>query len=191
MNYVSKLNLYAQKEGKDLPTYTFTGSGTEWYCQCEWYGQKAKSEVNTNKKNAKEDSAKLIYNSIQITTITQEKLTLRNAIIMIDGDQRQDCWKWLVKQDIDESVDICIFISPTCPVIESPENFKIVKSKTTNRDSADALLLIMLGGFLMECPDKSIYIISSDHILVQAAQDLDLGWACNVADLQTLFNKTE
>jgi len=189
MNYVSKLNLYAQKEGKNLPTYTFTGDGIEWCCKCEWYDKKITSEVNMNKKNAKEEAAKKIYIQLEKEENKEEKIDLQNAIILIDGDQRMDCWKWLTKQTIDSSVDIYIFISPTCPVIESPTNFNIVKSKTTNRDSSDAILLITLGQFIIKYPNKSLYIISSDHILVQAAQDMYLLWACNVNDLKKLLIK--
>ena len=62
-------------------------------------------------------------------------------------------------------------------------------AKTTSRDSADAMILVDLGR-LMYLQKEDIIIVSSDHILVQAAQDYNLRWAKNAIDLQKLLSAT-
>lgn len=182
MNAISKLNLLAQKDGKDIPKYEFFGSGTEWTCKCTYQDTVSYSSVYTNKKDAKEDAAG--YHLLDNPNSIENELTFDNMIILLDGDQRMDCWKWLATKRIDSSVIVCVFVSPTCPIIES--SFNVIKSKTTNRDSSDAMLLVTLGRFLELDPNKTFLIISSDHILVQAAQDLNCLWASNLKQLQEL-----
>jgi len=82
-------------------------------------------------------------------------------------------------------MDVTTFVSPTSHTIKS-DKIKVVKAKTTSRDSADALILITLGRLLTigNIYDK-VLIVSADHILVQAAMDTDhVDWVCNVEGLK-------
>lgn len=206
---ISLLNEYCQKNKLTHPDYLFfekIASGENhleraqgdklWCCSLIFNNKEYISAYTTTKQKAKEEVAQKACSSIK----KDEKITLPNRIFMVDGDQRMDCWKWLASCD-KGFAEIIVFASPTCPVIECP-HIQIIKSKTTNRDSADAEMLMYLGRYLYDNPTCSgtrnkvtsarddratrdkIVIVSSDHILVQAAQDNLLSWAGNLTMLQ-------
>jgi hypothetical protein len=190
MNPISQINQYCQAHSLPFPEYTFYGSSESWYCSTTWDAKPTdnptcwQSKSWTTKKAAKEDVAKQIVTTLP-TTQDESRVLPSALLLLIDGDQRMDCWKWLTKCSWDDSTHITIFISPTCPIVESNKPINIIKSKTTNRDSSDAIMLISLGKILASNLFKyhRIVIVSSDHILVQAAQDLGLTYAANLASL--------
>lgn len=190
MDFVSQLNLYCQKNGKPLPNYAFIRDGEqEWVAKVMWEGIVHQSMVCANKKLAKQEAAKYLYQTIKKSEsyhISPESKT----VLMIDGDQRQDVVRWLESADVTwENLVIRVYTSPNSSLkcSDIPQiQYKV--SKTTNRDSADALLLIDLGRRLYRYPDQQIIIVSSDHILIQAAQDNDLDWAKDLATLKTLLS---
>jgi hypothetical protein len=194
---VSGINLWCQKNHQPLPKYTYIGMGTEWSCHltATWLPGDRTSKVETSKKLAKQDVANQVLMEIQQkinNQIMELKFTFDKTIIMIDGDQRMDCWKWLVSESVNwnvEDVRIMVFISPTTQEVSSDKGIEIIKTKTTNKDSADALMLMTLGGLMQQNTNNTnnirILIVSSDHILVQAAQDSDgVDWVANLKQLQ-------
>lgn len=175
---ISLLNEYCQKNELTHPDYLYFEENKKWRCSLIFNNKEYDSEYKMTKQKAKEEAAQKAYSSIK----KDEKITLPNRIFMVDGDQRMDCWKWLATCNPGDA-EIIVFASPTCPIIECP-HIKIIKSKTTNRDSADAEMLMYLGRHLCD----RIVIVSSDHILVQAAQDNLLSWVGNLSMLQTLVS---
>jgi hypothetical protein len=184
--------------------------GTEWSCHlmASWLSGEGKrmSKIETSKKLAKQDVANQVLMEIQKNNnqIVELKFSFDKTIIMIDGDQRMDCWKWLSSESVHwnvEDVRIIVFISPTTQEVSSDKGIEIIKTKTTNKDSADALMLMTLGGLMQQNTNNTnnannanntnntnntrILIVSSDHILVQAAQDSDgVDWVANLKQLQ-------
>jgi len=196
MNYdaVSEINLWCQKNHQPLPQYIFFGMGTEWYCHlvAPWLDQDGKrvSQVAVSKKLAKQDVANQVFMELQQQFNKVKDLNFPyKMIIMIDGDQRMDCWKWLASNQVSwnpENIKVKMFISPTTQEIVSGKEIEVIKAKTTNKDSADALMLMTLGRLIqMGIEDTKILIVSSDHILVQAAQDSEgVDWVANLKQLQ-------
>lgn len=180
---ISALNKYCQSNKLILPDFKYDGLDTHWICTADFNLQNWRSKPYTTKKLAKEDVTHQI-----MLSITQEVKNVElpaDHIFLIDGDQRMDCWKWLAKCSWNETTNVTVFISPTCPVVSS-DNILIVKSKTTNRDSSDALILISLGKIFAsdEFKYKKLVIVSSDHILVQAAQDFGLTYIPHLQGLK-------
>tara|TARA_R100001163_G_C5067592_1_gene206859 strand:- start:2800 stop:3420 length:621 start_codon:yes stop_codon:yes gene_type:complete len=203
MDYVSNLNLWCQKNGISTPKYTFQQYEEQiWECSCCINYKDINTKcVGDNKKQAKQQVAKkiLLYinndnnilntNNISIQSTKITKIT-EPMILIIDGDQRMDCWKWLISDRIQLSKDVRIeiYLSPIAPTLEIPpdksKNFTIYKAKTPSRDSADSLILMSLGVLLYTEESKKIIIVSSDHVLVQAAIDNDIEWAPNLKELK-------
>ena len=178
---ISALNEYCQTNKLILPEFVFSGGDKCWTCTTTFKFQEWNSKMHSTKRLAKEDVALQIMSSI-----TPDNVVLpNNHLFMIDGDQRMDCWKWLTKCSWNDTTSVTVFISPTCPIVPS-EEILLVKSKTTNKDSSDALMLISLGKILIspEFKYKKIVIVSSDHILVQAAQDLGLTFVPHLQGLK-------
>jgi len=167
-----------------LPHYVYIREGEqEWISKGILDKKVYTSKLCKNKKLAKQDVAEQIYkdikkeSSIHITDKT---------VLLIDGDQRHDVIKWLESSIVTwDGLEIVVYVSPTSTL--HSKNFTTRTSKTTNRDSADALLLMDLGMRIHADPEQKIVIVSSDHILVQAAQDHDLGWAKDLNHLKTLL----
>jgi hypothetical protein len=199
---VSEINLWCQKNHQPLPKYTYIGMGTEWSCHltATWLPGDRTSKIETSKKLAKQDVANQVLMEIQKNNnqIVELNFSFDKTIIMIDGDQRMDCWKWLVSESVNwnvEDIRIMVFISPTTQELSSDKGIEIIKTKTTNKDSADALMLMTLGRLMQQNTNNTnntnntkntrILIVSSDHILVQAAQDSEgVDWVANLKQLQ-------
>jgi hypothetical protein len=190
-DYVSKVNLWCQKNGKPLPVYEYANSNSkpEWTCVCNWSDIKFTS-TQINKKMAKQDVAFQIYSKFCPSDAMVPEIIMvdKPTILLIDGDQRNDVIKWLRQSKIGPNLMVHIYVSPCMNLQIDNEFFTIHVAKTTSRDSADAMMLIDLGR-LMFLANQEIIIVSSDHILVQAAQDYSLRWAKNVQDLQRLLIK--
>jgi hypothetical protein len=190
MNPVSQLNLLAQQTNSPIPVYEFSGEMTEWKCIASYKDKTVHSRVFTNKKAAKHAAAESLLKLVE-PTVQDKGCQLKDYAILVDGDQRSDCWKWLATSNLDKSVKVYVFISPTTPLIESKNNITVIVSKTTNRDSSDATLLVSLGSML-EClrtgtiEHKEILLVSADHIIVQAAQDFGCQWASNLQQLKNI-----
>lgn len=197
-NPISQINLWCQKNGKELPTYSFDGHGTHWSCliSAPWLETKNMwSQVFSSKKEAKYNIAEKALSQLDRINRFVINLYQQSVTLLIDGDQRMDCWRWLADQNViwDKSLSVIVYISPTSPVVEHPptRNIQIRKAKTTNRDSADAQILMDLGGFLFTSSGTTKYVIvSSDHILVQAAEDTPgVDWVPNQKALLEYFSK--
>lgn len=198
MNPISAINEFCQRMQIPFPEYNFYGSAESWYCSTTW--DKAptdkptswQSSRHTTKKAAKEEVAKMIVSTLPVSPANDSRLLPSAILFLIDGDQRMDCWKWLAKCTWNEtSTHVTVFVSPTCPIVETTKPITVIKAKTTNRDSSDALMLISLGKILTTELFKfhKIIIVSSDHILVQAAQDLGISYAPNLASLIEMLNE--
>lgn len=190
MAEISLVKEWCDKEGLDQPTYSVNGFGTNWVCtaRAEWLDQNIMSENCTNKKLAKQDAAKQLW--LKIGVLKQQHFTIKKKTkVLMDGDQRMDCWSYLANKDISwENMDVTAFVNPTSHTLECPD-IEIVKSKTTSKDSADALILITLGQLLSSDYERFL-IVSQDHILVQAAMDTELvDWVSNVKDLKKYLLK--
>jgi len=189
MNALQEVKEWCDKEQKEQPAYVCTGSDTSWVCiaTAEWITDKMYSDKCTNKKLAKHNVAAKLWSIIKSNEKTHYSLS-KNTMVLIDGDQRIDCWSYLNKVTWD-NMDVTAFVSPTSHTLKS-DKIKIVKAKTTSRDSADALILITLGRLLESfVSDGNIYdrflVVSADHILVQAAMDTDyVDWASNLDGLK-------
>ena len=188
---ISQINLWCQKEGKSMPTYQYAGMGTNWVCQLKasWLKTDIMSENCTSKKLAKSDAAEQALSKIKVIEKVKLHIT-KPTVFMIDGDQRVDCWRWLASPDVkwDSQLEVIVFTSPTSHQIESEKKIIVEKAKTTNKDSADALILMTLGRKLVQEPGKRYVLISSDHILVQAAEDSEgVEWVNNLKSLKDRF----
>ena len=191
--YISLVNEWCQKNNREC-AYEFESNETlHWSCSVASVLPGMKGPFSThyypNKKQAKEIAAKFVYEGIMRTEANQKLvLPLTKTIIMIDGDQRMDCIKWLLSDGIiiPESVQVHIFLSPTAPTVTLKPGMGLHVSKTTNRDSSDALLLIKMGTFFHLFPYFDIIILSSDHILAQAALDFapKTSWFPNLTKFQ-------
>ena len=112
---VTLVKEWCDKEGKKQPTYTFSGFATNWACQItsDWLEDIIYSDNCTSKKLAKQDAAKLLW--LKIANIKKHHYRMKNKILMlIDGDQRMDCWTYLTDKDITwEKIEICVFVGQT------------------------------------------------------------------------------
>lgn len=203
MNPISEINQWCQKTGNPLPKYTFEGDKDAWFCQmtADWLpGGVCKSNGFSNKKEAKSDLAQKVCKEF-LTKIREFIIEPGNVLeegpicLLIDGDQRMDCWKWLVSKDViwpdKDFLKVRVYISPTTPLIEClayERDIQVIKAKTTNKDSADAKILMDLGAFLTYQDLMRYVIVSSDHILVQAAEDNGLQWVGNLEGLKGILS---
>lgn len=202
MDYISLINLWCQKWGKLPPIYEYLYDASQtnhpWLCYTIWSPNAdiVPTEcANTSKKLAKQAVAQLLYdkycrsedsNRSGVPIITLSKKTT----LLIDGDQRSDVLKYLNKTNIPDGLKIHVYVSPCTQSIDVDNTkFEYHVAKTTSKDSADAMMLMDLGRLLYLNSDlEEIIIVSSDHILVQAAQDNSIRWAKNLQDLQKLFS---
>lgn len=192
---ISQINLWCQKHNKENPKYSYFGIGTNWVCHisASWLKENLLSENCTSKKNAKYQVAEKVLTIIG--DINKEIIKINKpTIFLIDGDQRMDCWRWLASSNVSyvgESLDIYVFTSPTvCELETENKNIIVNKAKSTNRDSADALMLITLGRLLEKKAYERYVLISADHILVQAADDHNdegVEWVSNLKMLKERF----
>lgn len=188
MNAISEINNWCLKNSKPVPTYTFQGQGTEWTCTVEFDNCNLTSPTVSCKSDAKLNVANKLWNRMK----TQNKIVLSPAtttIVLLDGDQRVDCWKWLSHPDVSfANVTVQVFVGPTSHR-ENHDKMKLNVSKTTSRDSADAAILITLGELMFLYPATKILIVSADHILVQAAMDYypNVAYATNLKELKEYF----
>jgi len=211
---ISQINLWCQKNGKKFPSYQFDGHGTEWACliTAPWLeSQNLWSQICSSKKEAKQEVAQQVVTTLSRLNRFVINLNHQPITLLIDGDQRMDCWRWLTDPNViwDHNLTAIVYVSPTSPVIDSSptRNIQIRKAKTTNRDSADAQILMDLGGFLVSpsnlqpdlnrnqtgrlfMPPTKYVIVSSDHILVQAAEDTPgVDWVPNQKGLFEYFSQ--
>jgi len=125
-----------------------------------------------NYKIGKNIIAEQIYNDIKEST--SRSLTdffgTESVCILIDGDQRVDCWRFVCKSDIPDNIIVFVYTGPTSFSVDSNDVHHI-RVPSTSKDAADARILMDLGGFLAINAYHTYYIVSSDHILVQAAID--------------------
>lgn len=189
MDFVSLVNLWCQMNGKPLPNYVYYGEGEQkWRCVVIFFGE-VSSGTFSSKKLAKQDAAKQLYTKIK-TTETVHLNPEQKTVLLIDGDQRSDVVKWLEKSDVTwENLTIRVYVSPNTSLKDTGK-LRFKYSKTTNRDSADALLLMELGRRLHVYPEQDVVIVSADHILIQAAQDNDLLWAKDLNSLKSLLKNS-
>lgn len=192
MDSVSLLNLWCQKNNKEYPTYTYSKLGSKWSAivTAPWFEEYFDIDVFQGdsfktKKIAKQNISEIVYNMLKENKHLEPCLKL---LVMIDGDQRSDVIKWLDSEEItwSDNLEFCIYASPISN-IKFSKPLKIKYSKTTNRDSADALLLMDLGVILYTDPNKHIVIVSSDHMLCQAAEDNGLVWAKDLEGLKRIL----
>lgn len=199
MNEISQLNEWCQQHQYKQPDYSFTPTFGGWVCSLILYNHEFNSKAYASMKLAKREVANLCFKWITINNLIEIKPT-KSTILMIDGDQRMDCINWLNGDGIKFNIidlEPHIYLSPTTSLSKSStsnDQFTFHISKTTNRDSADALLLMDLGALLFRQSqnknfEQNIIIVSADHILVQAADDHKLSWANNLDRLKTLLNE--
>jgi hypothetical protein len=190
MNAIGEINQWCQKNQKELPTYDFEGFGTVWTCtfSASWFQIKLTSEEYTSKKAAKERVAQMAWSMINKKEKTNIDLDSR-TVVLIDGDQRVDCWRWFASKDVkwENNLEIIVFVGPSS-YVEECHKIQVEKSKTTSKDSADALILITLGKILSRRNVPKILVVSADHILVQAAMDTDgVDYVSNLKELKKYF----
>jgi hypothetical protein len=184
MNAISEINNWCLKNSKPVPTFTFEGHGTQWTCTVD----SITSMIHSCKSDAKLDVANKLWNRMK----NENKILLSpptTTIILLDGDQRVDCWKWLAHPDVSfVNVTVQVFVGPSSHR-ENYDKMKLNVSKTTSRDSADAAILITLGELMFLYPATKILIVSADHILVQAAMDYypNVAYAINLKELKGYF----
>lgn len=198
MSEITLVKEWCDKEGIEQPSYSFTGFATNWVCtiDAEWLEQKIYSDNCTSKKASKQDASKQLW--INLVEVKKTHYNLKDKTLMlIDGDQRVDCWTFLADQNITfDNLKITAVIGASSYAPESYDKINVLRTKTTSKDSADALILIMIGQNLYHeqrtAPAvtltrgyKKILVVSADHILVQAAMDTDnVDWVSNVKDLK-------
>nr|QBK87281.1 MAG: hypothetical protein LCMAC201_01830 [Marseillevirus LCMAC201] len=128
-----------------------------------------------SKKDAKQACAAGIYNVCKESSV---KITcLSGTCLILDGDQRADCWKWLASPEVEwdpTELTVKVYTGPTTPVVQSTRPIKHIRVNSPSRDAADAKILMDLGAFLAIDSYKRYVVVSSDHILVQAALDTEL-----------------
>jgi hypothetical protein len=186
MNAISEINNWCCKNSKPVPIYTFQGQGTEWTCTVDFYN--LTSMIHSCKSDAKLDVANKLWNRMKI----DNKIVLKPStptIVLLDGDQRVDCWKWLAHTDVSfTNLTVQVFVGPVSHR-ENYDKMMLHVSKTTSRDSADAAILITLGELMFLYPATKILIVSADHILVQAAMDYypNVAYATNLKELKEYF----
>lgn len=192
MNWISLVNEWCQKNSKPHPKYTFNQHDydSRWRCEAsaDWLEGDCDSGYLYNKNDAKFICAKNIYEKCK--EINKIKITCpKGTCIMIDGDQRADCWKWLASEDTHyENLAVKVYTSPTAPIIASNKDIEHIPAKTTSKDAADAHMLMDLGGFLATKAYQRFVLVSSDHILVQAAMDTHhVESAANLAQLKSVL----
>ena len=189
-NFISLVNEYCQKNKITPPVETYRFTDGNWICCMMFQGQHVESPFFHSKQAAKMSCAEMVYKTlVPVNNVTESHIP-KNLIILIDGDQRMDCWKWLAESKIHPSTSVYCFISPTTPDILA-ENVIVYRSKSTSKDSADANMLIHLGRILALPLDRKIIIVSADHILVQAAQDYGLDYAYNLSSFKEVLKGLE
>ncbi len=171
-DHVSLANLWCQKHGNIIPKYSFEyNSG--WVCNAtaDWIRNEVCSEAHASKKIAKQECAARVYSHCQKST-KKKLVTEPQTCIIIDGDQRADCWKWLADPDTEwEDLTIKVYTGPSTPIVSSTRKIEHIQAQSPSRDAADAKILMDLGAFLALKQYKKYILVSSDHILVQAALD--------------------
>lgn len=185
-NWVSMVNQWCQKHSQTCD-FSFIACDDQWVCKT-----KGHTASGATKKEAKQACAKIIYNSCMTEAIFEVKTTLTTCII-IDGDQRADCWKWLASRDTDwdpRKILVKVYTGPTTPVIQCcDDKIEHFQARSAGRDSADAKILMDLGGFLNSQLCERYILVSSDHILVQVAQDIDnIDFAANLIQLKNILD---
>ena len=197
MDYVSLVNLWCQKNKKQLPNYVFKKDGDLWESMLispwveEYMSENfVQSGKFKNQKLAKQNAAEILYSVIRKADslhISPDEIT----ILLIDGDQRGDVINWLLSENItwDDKLHINVYASPLSSVKETNQ-FRVKFAKSSNKDSADALMLMDIGKmlFLHQQIQRKVIIVSTDHILEQAAKDNDLLHAKDLDSLKTLLS---
>jgi hypothetical protein len=201
MNAISKLNEWCQPD-HDPPDYTYQSSDDGWKCilKLDKIHKRFTSNVWTSKKLAKYEvaqSALSFINSDNNDTnnndtnnndTNNDSINLnftKKITILLDGDQRMDCWKWLANKQY-HNLEVLAFVGLTSPTIDD-SNIKIIRAKSTSKDSADAAILMTLGGLIVKenLNNNTFLIVSADHILVQAALDTEgVDWVSNLKGLK-------
>ncbi len=192
-NWVSAVNQWCQKNGKEYPIYSFElGEGSDdWACTAvaSWVATLPFSAAYATKKDAKQNCAQIIYDSYCKTGSAH--ITGDRTMCIIDGDQRADCWKWLASKDTvwdSQQITIKVYTGPTTPIINSTKDIEHIQTRSASRDAADAKILMDLGKFLATLEFQRYILVSSDHILVQVAQDIDnVKFAANLAQLKSIL----
>lgn len=196
MDYVSLVNLWCQKNKKQLPNYVFKKDGDMWESMliAPWVEDymstnSVQSGRFQNQKLAKQEAAKILHSKIKKVDslhISPEETTC----LLIDGDQRGDVINWLLSENItwDKKLNINVYASPLSSVKET-DQFRVKFAKSSNKDSADALMLMDIGKmlFLNQRNQQKVIIVSKDHILEQAAKDNDLLHANDLESLKALL----
>ncbi len=188
-DWVSLVNLWCQKNGKEQPKYTFNQCNG-WKCSARstWLKTNVNIEPLANKRDAKQACAQCIYE------ICQEELQIilnrDDCCIIVDGDQRADCWKWLANENVIlEGIDVKVYTGVSTPPIQSAKPFEHIIAQSPSRDAADAKILMDLGAFMALKKYKEYILVSSDHILVQVAHDIPVvRSAADLSQLKKLFN---
>ncbi len=176
-DWVSIVNVWCQKNAKSLPSYYFENRDG-WVCSAtvSWLSAPIHSGVHSSKKDAKQDCAARIVHTLAVRSSVTIKCSPGTCLIL-DGDQRADCWKWLVSPDVEwdtSKLTIKVYTGPTTPVVQSDRPIEHIRVGSPSRDAADAKILMDLGAFLAKKSYNKYILISSDHILVQAALDAEL-----------------
>ena len=179
---ISKINEYYMKKGLPTPEYKFYQSvDGKWSCTLGEY-----VAAGLSKQSAKLAVANKFWKDIENTTLTLSPK--RHTIILLDGDQRVDCWRWLNTVNL-LNTQVLVFINPTSHR-EPSTNMTLHVSRSTSPDSTDAQLLMKFGYMIYNDiqRDNDIIIVSRDHILVQAAIDYKCGYATDVESLNSYFH---
>ena len=171
-DYVSLVNLWCQKEHKDRPTYEYSFH-YGWICSAsaEWLSVKVNSKTHASKREAKQDCANKLYHTCN-GSLREKIECCEKTCILIDGDQRADCWKWLADEHVEwdpHHVAVKVYTGPTTPEIKC-NRITCIRVDSPNKDSADAKILMDLGGMIATECYKCYVMVSSDHILAQTAQ---------------------
>ncbi|KKL12303.1 hypothetical protein LCGC14_2537090, partial [marine sediment metagenome] len=69
---------------------------------------------------------------------------------------------------------IKVYTGPTTPVVQTDRKIEHIRAKSPSRDAADAKILMDLGAFVAQKSYNWYILVSSDHVLVQAALDTEL-----------------
>lgn len=192
-DYISLVNIWCQKNRKPFPKYTFQQFTNAVFFSCsaeaDWITMIPRGG-GPSKNQAKKECAKIIYTHHCKPTV--EKVDWNgNLCILIDGDQRSDCWKWLAETQVQLSNNITtfVYVGPTTPIVNSvKENIDLVVTKSASRDAADAAILMAIGAFVANNVYDHYIIVSSDHILVNVAlEHTNMSSAANLAQLKKLL----
>ena len=192
-DWVSKVNQWCQKSAIEHPEYSFdVNSSGDWTCHAMTHSLPVISETQATKKAAKHNCAKVIYDSYCKTAPIH--ITGVLTMCIIDGDQRADCWKWLASNDTvwdSREMTVKVYTGPTTPVVNcnsATKKIEHIQTRSAGRDAADIKILMDLGKFLATLEFQRYILVSSDHILVQVAQDIDnVQFAANLTQLKNIL----